>query len=133
MASTFSRPCRVSICNRELVVAVQIETRQGLENVDAIASIQGIDMLYVGPFDLSHSLGLTGQLGHADVRAAIARIFKAGRERGKWLGVLAPDREFAQWCVDQGVRLLTYRSDIRYFKQSTAAALSEIKDLTVSK
>lgn len=118
-------------CNRELVVAVQIETQPALECVDAIAAMPGIDMLYVGPFDLSHSMGLTGQLNHPDVRAAIAKIFKAGRDHKKWLGVLAPDREFAQWCVDQGVRLLTYRSDVRFLKHAVQAAAAELKELKI--
>jgi 2-keto-3-deoxy-L-rhamnonate aldolase RhmA len=115
--------------NRELVVAVQIETRAGLDAVEEIAAVDGIDMLYVGPFDLSHNLGLTGQLGHADVRAAIARVFKVGAKHGKWLGVLAPDVAFAKWCVEQGVRFLTFRSDVRFLKASVAASLAELKDL----
>lgn len=119
--------------NRDLVVGIQIETRSGLEAVDEIAAVEGVDMLYVGPFDLSHNLGLTGQLGHPDVRAAISKVFKAGRERGKWLGVLAPDAAFAKWCVDQGVQFLTYRSDIRYLKSSVAASFAEIEALRGSK
>ena len=75
--------------NRELVVAVQIETRAGLDAVDEIAAVPGVDMLYVGPTDLSHTMGLTGQLNHPDVRAAITRIFETGKRHEKWLGVLA--------------------------------------------
>ncbi|MCW8132803.1 MAG: hypothetical protein KIS92_20825 [Planctomycetota bacterium] len=115
--------------NRDLVVALQIETRDGLEAVDEIAAVEGVDMLYVGPFDLSHNLGLTGQLNHLDVRAAIAKVFKAGLARNKWLGVLAPDAAFAQWCVGQGVRFLTFRSDIRFLKASVAAGIAEIEHL----
>jgi 2-keto-3-deoxy-L-rhamnonate aldolase RhmA len=115
--------------NRELVVAVQIETRAGLDAVEEIAAIEGIDMLYVGPFDLSHNLGLSGQLGHADVRAAIAHVFKTGLKHKKWLGVLAPDLTFAKWATEQGVKFLTFRSDIRFLKASVTAGLAEIKEL----
>jgi 4-hydroxy-2-oxoheptanedioate aldolase len=119
----------VAQSNRELVVAVQIETTAGLDALEEIAAVDGIDMLYVGPFDLSHSLGLTGQLGHADVRAAIARVFKAGIKSKKWLGVLAPDVAFAKWCTDQGVRFLTFRSDVRFLKASVTAGFAELKEL----
>lgn len=119
--------------NQQTVVAVQIETRQGLEAVEEIAAVDGVDMLYVGPFDLSHNLGLTGQLGHADVRAAIAKVFKTGRERNKWTGVLAPDLAFAKWCVGEGVRFLTFRSDIRFLKASVMAGVAEIDELRSGK
>jgi len=113
--------------NRELLVAVQIETESGLEAVDEIAQVEGIDLLFVGPMDLSHSLGRTGQLSHKKVRAAIARIFQSGRQHGKWLGVLAPDVPFAKWCVAQGVQFLVYRSDLRFLK---AAAEQDFRAVT---
>jgi len=115
--------------NRDALVAVQIETREALENLNEIAAVKGVDMLFVGPFDLSHGLGLTGQLNHLDVRAAITRVFKAGRKHGKWLGVLAPDPAFAQWCLGLGVRFLAYRSDVRLLKAAAAANAVEITAL----
>lgn len=111
--------------NREVVVAVQVETVAGLEAVEEIAAVRGVDMLFVGPFDLSHSLGLTGQLGHRTVRAAIRHIFRVGRRRQKWLGVLAPDPAFAKWTLGQGVRFLTYRSDLRFLKSAAQASWDE--------
>lgn len=115
--------------NEQLVVAVQIETVAGLEAVDSIAAVEGVDMLYVGPFDLSHGMGLTGQLGHAEVRKAIARVFEVGRKHRKWLGVLAPDVAFAQWCIEGGVRFLTYRSDVRYLKATVAQEVASLQAL----
>ncbi len=115
--------------NREVVVGVQIETKEGLDNVEAIASVEGVDLLYVGPTDLSNALGLVGQLNHPDLRAAIERIFKVGLEHGKWLGVLAVDPEFAKWCVDRGVRLLTYTSDARFMKGAVQASLKQLEGL----
>jgi len=111
--------------NRSTVVAVQIESRAALENLNEIASVKGVDMLFVGPFDLSLSLGLTGQLNHPDVRAAIRQIFNVGRKHGKWLGVLAPDPAFARWCLGLGVRFMAYRSDTRMLKAAAAASAAE--------
>lgn len=117
--------------NAELVVAVQIETAEGLRNVEAIAAVEGLDMLYIGPFDLSHGMGLTGQLDHADVRAAITRICRAAQARGKWLGILAPDLPFARWGVELGVRFLTYRSDLRALKSAIVADVAALAELRV--
>ena len=94
-----------------------------------IAAVQGVDILFVGPFDLSHGLGLTGQLAHPDVRAAITKIFETGRKHGKWLGVLAPDPSFAEWSLGLGVRFLTYRSDVRFLKAAAAANAAEVAAL----
>lgn len=63
--------------NRETVLIVQLETRQALENAGAIASVEGIDMIFFGPGDLSQSLGLFGQEGSAAVREAIVRAIRA--------------------------------------------------------
>lgn len=115
--------------NREIVVAVQIETPAALANVAEIAATPGLDLIYIGPFDLSHGMGKVGQLDDPEVRGAIERICAAARKEGKALGILAPTPEFAKWSCSLGVQLLTYRSDIRYFKLATAAAVEELKSL----
>jgi 2-keto-3-deoxy-L-rhamnonate aldolase RhmA len=111
------------------LVAVQVETVRALEAVEEIAAVPGVDMLFVGPMDLSHSLGLTGRLGHPLLRAAIRRIFAAGRRRGRWLGVLAPDRAFAAWCVRRGARFLAYAGDVRFLTGGARAALASLDSL----
>ena len=118
--------------NENTVVFVQIETAQGLENVEAVAQTPGLDGLFVGPMDLSHGMGLTGQFGHPKVRAAIAHVFQTGLENGKFLGVLAPDREFGEWCVKHGARFVVCLSDARYLKAATEKAVEEFKHLEKS-
>jgi len=113
--------------NREIVVAVQIETPAALANVAEIAATPGLDMLYIGPFDLSHGLGKVGQLDDPEIRAAIEKICAAARSNGKALGILAPTPEFAKWSHSLGVRLLTYRSDVRMLKHAATASVEELK------
>ena len=119
--------------NKSVVAMVQIETVSGLENVDQIASVPGVDMLFVGPMDLSHGMGLTGQFGHPEVRAAIAKIFKTGLQHNKWLGVLAPDAEFAQWCVSLGARFIVCRSDARFLREAGERAWVDYQGLDKKK
>lgn len=111
--------------NASAVVAVQIETRGALDAVEGIAAAEGVDMLYVGPTDLSHGLGITAQFDHPDLRAAMERVFTVAKKAGKWLGVLAPNPAFAKWCVERGVTFLTVKSDARML---TASVQSELKN-----
>jgi 4-hydroxy-2-oxoheptanedioate aldolase len=92
--------------NRETLVVVHIETVDAMERVDEIAAVDGVDVLFIGPTDLSHSLGLAGQLGHPTVVEAMDRIARRTLAAGKWLGLLAatPDRA-AEW-IDKGATYL---------------------------
>jgi 4-hydroxy-2-oxoheptanedioate aldolase len=84
--------------NDALLLIAQIETAQGVENAAAIAATSGIDVLFVGPVDLSQSLGVPGQLGHERVLAAQEAALGAARAAGKWGGVLGFDAEnAARW------------------------------------
>lgn len=82
-------PDHVTASNAATMNILQIETRRGLEAVEAIARIPGVDVLFIGPSDLSQSLGHPGALSHPDVQAAIRRIIGAGRTAGVPVGILA--------------------------------------------
>jgi 4-hydroxy-2-oxoheptanedioate aldolase len=82
-------PDHVVASNAETITILQIETRGGLEAVDRIARVAGVDVLFIGPSDLSLSLGHPGQAGHPDVQAAIRRIIDTGRSAGVSVGILA--------------------------------------------
>jgi 4-hydroxy-2-oxoheptanedioate aldolase len=69
--------------NERVVGIIQIESVGGLRDADAIAAIDGVDVLFVGPADLSHSLGIPGQTQHADYLAALERVVAACRAHGK--------------------------------------------------
>jgi 4-hydroxy-2-oxoheptanedioate aldolase len=82
-------PDHVAASNAATMNMLQIETRRGLEAVDAIARVPGVDVLFIGPSDLSQSLGHPGTVAHPDVQAAIRRIIGVGREAGVPVGILA--------------------------------------------
>ncbi len=87
--------------DEELCLLVQIETRDGLENLDAIARVDGIDGIFIGPADLAAGLGHLGNQNHPDVQAAIQDAIKRIRGRGKPAGILATDeastRRYIEW------------------------------------
>jgi 4-hydroxy-2-oxoheptanedioate aldolase len=77
--------------NERVVGIIQIESVGGLRDADAIAAIDGVDVLFVGPADLSHSLGIPGQVQHADYLGALERVVAACRAHGKAAGILVYD------------------------------------------
>jgi 4-hydroxy-2-oxoheptanedioate aldolase len=73
-----------------LLTIVQIETRVAVENVEEIAAVPGVDVLFIGPSDLSHSYGILGQFDHPDFEAAVERTVAAAKRHGRALGILLP-------------------------------------------
>lgn len=98
--------------NREHFVAIQIETLGALEEVEQIAALEGVDLLFVGPNDLSQAMGLLGQLGHDRVWEAIDRVQAACRKHGKHWGTVPVDPAYAQRAIDNGCRMLIMGGDV---------------------
>ncbi len=98
--------------DRDHFVAIQIETSGALEEVERIAAIDGVDLLFVGPADLSQALGVLGQADHEHVWAAIDRVAKACRAHGKAWGIVPAGAAYADRCAEMGCRMLTFGSDV---------------------
>ena len=97
--------------NQDSFVAIQIETTSALEVVDAIARLDGVDSLFVGPTDLSVVLGIPGQFHHEILWTAIGSVAAACRRHGKSWGCVAPDPKFADRAVEAGCQLVTLGND----------------------
>ena len=100
-------PQYVVDANRENFVAIQIETLGALAEADQIAAIDGVDMLFLGPADMSQALGHVGNPNHESVWEAIDRISAACRNRGITWGTVPAGPEYAERCVEKGCRMLT--------------------------
>jgi 2-dehydro-3-deoxyglucarate aldolase/4-hydroxy-2-oxoheptanedioate aldolase len=107
--------------NRDVFVAIQIETLGALNDVDAIAAIDGVDLLFVGPADMSQSLGVGGQYEHAKVWEAIDAVAAACTKHGKHWGTLPASRNFAEESVARGCRLLTLGNDVLSMRKGIEA------------
>ena len=95
----------------EMCVLVQVETRRALENLEAIAAVEGVDGLFIGPSDLSASLGFLGSPRHPDVRAVIEDAGKRIRKAGKAAGILAPVEDDAWHWLTQGFTVVAVGAD----------------------
>ena len=86
---------KIEALDRRNLVIAQIETERGLENVEAIAAIEGIDVLWIGHFDLTNFLSIPAQFEHPKYLAAIDRVIAAAKAHHKGLGVMAADPAWA--------------------------------------
>jgi len=95
-----------------LCLGVQLETVGAIDNAAAIAGVDGVDCLLVGPGDLAASMGLLGQAGHADVVAQVERAIGAARTAGKPIGVYVGDEALARRYIAAGASFVALGSDI---------------------
>lgn len=97
--------------NDNLLTVLQIESRAGLDAVDAIAAVDGVDVLFVGPTDLGTDLGLPGDPENPAFRSALETVAQAAQRHGKLAGALVRDREQARSYCALGYRFLALGSD----------------------
>jgi 4-hydroxy-2-oxoheptanedioate aldolase len=99
-------------CEDELCVIVQVESKLGLENVEEIASVEGVDGVFIGPGDLAAALGHVGNLTHPDVLAAIEDAIRRIKACGKPPGILTGDEALARRYIELGCVFTAVGSDI---------------------
>ena len=107
--------------NDNITVMVQIESQQGVDNLDAIAATVGIDGIFVGPSDLAAGMGHLGNAGHPQVQAAIRHIFDRAKAHGKSSGILAPVEADARRYMEWGATFVAVGSDLGIYRAGTQA------------
>jgi len=105
-------PQFIEQANREQMVAIQVETLGALEQADEIAAIDGVDLLFIGPADLSLALGVVGQFHSDKLWEAILRVAAACKKHGKGWGAVVPDPKFCDRAVENGCRMPTISNDV---------------------
>lgn len=127
-ASNFGRDADyVAHAADEICLLVQVETREALDNLEAIASVDGIDGVFIGPADLSASLGYPGQATHPEVEATIDQALATIRACGKAPGILAVNPERAQACLDAGALFVAVGMDMMLLRQGADALATRFK------
>jgi 2-dehydro-3-deoxyglucarate aldolase/4-hydroxy-2-oxoheptanedioate aldolase len=111
--------------NANTFVAIQIEHVEAVEEVERIAAVPDVDLLFVGPADLSQSMGLPGEWDHRRHWEAIERVAKAAREHGIHWAILPPNPTYAQRCVEFGCRMLSLGIDVWVVQRGLAAFQNE--------
>ncbi len=97
----------VQIANQETLTVIHIETIEAVDQLAEIVKIDSLDVIFIGPTDLSHSLGVPGQPQHPLVQAAIDRIVAITKESGKALGIMVGDAQAAKQWKERGARYIS--------------------------
>ena len=103
-----------------------------MEQLDAIAAVEGVDGVFIGPADLSASMGLLGQPGHPEVRARIDDAIKRILCAGKAPGILCTDESLARNYLERGVRFAAVGVEITLMAQATRALAARFKNVAAS-
>jgi 2-dehydro-3-deoxyglucarate aldolase/4-hydroxy-2-oxoheptanedioate aldolase len=111
--------------NENIVVVIQIEHIDAVGNIDAILDVPGFDAAFIGPFDLSGSMGLTGQVGHPEVQKAITLVKEACFKRNIPVGIFAADSKGAISAKEAGYRLIGVGIDAMYLWKSAEQTVKE--------
>jgi 4-hydroxy-2-oxoheptanedioate aldolase len=117
---------RVGEVNRRIVGLVQIESVGALADADAIAAIDGVDVLFVGPADLTHSLGVPGRFTDPAYRDALRTVVAACRAHGKAAGILLYDTSVVPEYIELGFRFMGIGSDGAFVADSAARVLAAV-------
>jgi 4-hydroxy-2-oxoheptanedioate aldolase len=105
-------PAYLRQADQEMCVLVQIETAAALADLEAIARVDGVDGVFIGPADLSASLGHIGNTQHPDVQAAIQDAVRRLQAVGKPAGILAPREDDARRYIEWGYGFVAVGSDL---------------------
>jgi 2-dehydro-3-deoxyglucarate aldolase/4-hydroxy-2-oxoheptanedioate aldolase len=132
--ATYNRACgfgmqadALETANDSIVGIVQVETAGALAEVEAIAETAGVDVLFVGPVDLSYALGVPFMFDAPEFRSALAAVARAARSAHIAAGILAPDRERALECVEAGFTFVGIGSDSSLLAAAARAVALPLK------
>ena len=119
---------KMARANAEVTVIAQIETERGLANVDEIAAVEGIDILWVGHFDLANFLGIPADFQNPIFLDAVSKVVAAARRAGKGLGFMPADAAWAREYKGYGFNMLAVGTDQGLLAQGVRSVLQSVEE-----
>ena len=113
--------------NAEVLIIAQIETAAGLHNLEEIAAVAEIDVLWIGLYDLANSLGLPGQMQHPQIQSAIDQVLAACNRHGKVPAVLVTSVEEGRAQIQRGFRLVAFGGDVWIYQTALTQGLAAVR------
>lgn len=123
---------KIAALHERTMVILQIETDQGLENVEAIAAVPGVDALWIGQFDLTNFLGIPGDFKHPRFHAALDRILGACASRSIAPAILATDDVSAGDFARRGFRMMAYGIDHLMLQEAMRLGMERLRAASVA-
>jgi 4-hydroxy-2-oxoheptanedioate aldolase len=114
--------------DEQMCLLLQIENREGLANLEAIAAVEGVDGVFIGPADLSASMGHRGNPGHPEVQAAIEDAIARIRSAGKAAGILSADQALARRYIELGAAFVAVGVDTTVLMRGLQSLAAAFKD-----
>jgi 4-hydroxy-2-oxoheptanedioate aldolase len=114
--------------NAETCLVVQVETRQGLDNLEAILAVEGVDAVFIGPADLAASLGHIGEAGHPEVKVAIENALRRIAATGKAAGVFVTDPALALHFRGCGASFIAVGGDTTLLRGAAVTLASNFRE-----
>lgn len=112
--------------NQEILVMVQIETEEAVRNAEGILSVKGVDAFFVGPFDLSASMGIMGDIGNSKVQDAIEHVLTIGKEQGVASGLWTGAGKSIKERINEGWQFISVGMDINVLIKGAEKFLEEV-------
>jgi 4-hydroxy-2-oxoheptanedioate aldolase len=113
--------------NREVCLLVQVETQEGVRNLDAIADVEGVDGVFIGPSDLSAAFGHVGDPWHPEMMKMHEDLFRRIQAAGKAVGILTLDEALAKKHVEMGATFIAVGTDTNLMVRSTNGLVAKFK------
>ena len=130
--SAMERSAYFEEANRALVI-IQLEGQRAVENLDEILDVDGVDIVFIGPYDLSQSLGVPGQTTHPKVLEQMEKIVSHAKEKNVVLGTFTDSADTMKIWMDAGVRYLSYSVDVGIFQAACASVRAQFDLLRAAK
>lgn len=117
-------PDYLTRANESLLLAIQVETAEGLANIEEIAAVEGVDLIFIGPGDLSVSIDAMGPANADKLNAAIETIASTARKAGRRVGIFRPSADDIGKWIKSGISFHILASDTMFLGASIAAGVS---------
>jgi 2-dehydro-3-deoxyglucarate aldolase/4-hydroxy-2-oxoheptanedioate aldolase len=118
---------KIAQANARTMVIVLVETAKGIANVDAIAAVDGVDVVWLGHYDLTNSIGIPGQFDNPKFHVAVDSLVKACGKHGKTAGFLAGNETWARDFRARGFRMIAYGVDTLLMQGALAEGLKLLR------
>ncbi len=112
--------------NTEVLIICQIETAEGVKNAEKIAAVEGVDVLWIGHYDLTNSLGIPGEFGHERYISSVQAVLSACARHGKAAGFMTANVEEGKSLIRQGFRALAYWGDSWIYREALRSGIGGI-------
>ena len=118
------------LANRDTLIGINIESKNALDNIESILQIDELDMVFIGLYDLSKSLGIPGQINHDLVQNKLTEVVNKINDSGKYSGTIATDKASLKKYKDIGVKYILYLVDCMILENGFSIPVEELKALS---